>query len=228
MHLTLHADYGLRALLYLAADPTRVVSTTEIGRAYGISKNHLVRVAQSLRDAGLIHLTMGRAGGLTLAKTPAAIRIGQVVRALEPELRIVECFAPETNTCPIAPKCGLSPIIGEALDAFLTSLDRYTIADVLRRSGPTLSSYFLPVSALIGRGKAASAANGKAANAASGKANGGKANGGKPRPRPQPAQRRSKSTRRSRRQVSSSVPAASMAPRVVSAKRSGGTPNRCR
>lgn len=223
MHLTLHADYGLRALLYLAADPTRVVSTTEIGRAYGISKNHLVRVAQSLRDAGLIHLTMGRAGGLTLAKAPAAIRIGQVVRALEPDLRIVECFAPDTNTCPIAPKCGLSQVIGEALDAFLSALDRYTIAEVLRRSGPTLSSYFLPVSALIGRGKAASAANGKAANAAS-----GKANGGKPRPRPQPAQRRSKSTRRSRRQVSSSVPAASMAPRVVSAKRSGGTPNRCR
>lgn len=247
MHLTLHADYGLRALLYLAADPTRVVSTTEIGRAYGISKNHLVRVAQSLRDAGLIHLTMGRAGGLTLAKAPSAIRIGQVVRALEPDLRIVECFAPETNTCPIAPKCGLSQIIGEALDAFLSALDRYTIAEVLRRSGPTLSSYFLPVSALLKRrepasGKAASGkpasgkpASGKAASRkatsdkpASGKPTSGKPASGKPRPRPRAAQRSSKSTRRSRRQVSSSVPAASMAPRVVSAKRSAGTPSRCR
>ncbi len=232
MHLTLHADYGLRALLYLAADPTRVVSTTEIGRAYGISKNHLVRVAQSLRDAGLIHLTMGRAGGLTLAKAPSAIRIGQVVRALEPDLRIVECFAPDTNTCPIAPKCGLSQVIGEALDAFLSALDRYTIAEVLRRSGPTLSSYFLPVSALLERSKAASskAASSKAASgkAASSKAASGKAASGKPRPRPRAAQRSSRSTRRSRRQVSSSVPAASMAPRVVSARRSAGTPSRCR
>lgn len=208
MHLTLHVDYGLRTLVYLATSPTRVVSTTEIGRAYDISKNHLVRVAQSLRDAGLIHLSMGRAGGLTLAKAPSAIRIGQVVQALEPELRIVECFDPETNTCPIAPKCGLSPIIGEALNAFLAALDRYTIADVLRRSGPTLSSYFLPVSALLRR-----VPSGKPAPAKS---------------RPRTAQRSSKSTRRSRRQVSSSVPAASMAPRVVSARRSAGTPKRCR
>lgn len=208
MRLTLHADYGLRALVYLAASPTRVVSTTEIGRAYDISKNHLVRVAQSLRDAGLVHLTMGRAGGLTLAKAPSAIRIGEVVRALEPELRIVECFDPKTNTCPIAPKCGLSPIIGEALGAFLAMLDRYTIADVLRRSGPTLSSYFLPVEALLRR---RAPSGGKAA-----------------KPRPRPAQRSSKSTRRSRRQDSSSVPAASMAPRVVSASRSAGTPRRCR
>lgn len=208
MHLTLHADYGLRTLVYLAASPTRVVSTTEIGRAYDISKNHLVRVAQSLRDAGLIHLTMGRAGGLTLAKAPSAIRIGQVVQALEPELRIVECFDPETNTCPIAPKCGLSPIIGEALSAFLAALDRYTIADVLRRSGPTLSSYFLPVSALLRRVPSGKPASGKA--------------------RPRSAQRSFKSTRRSRRQVSSLVPAASMAPRVVSDRRSAGTPKRCR
>lgn len=217
MRLTLHADYGLRTLVYLAAAPTRVVSTTEIGRAYGISKNHLVRVAQSLRDAGLIQLTMGRAGGLTLAKAPAAIRIGQVVKALEPELRIVECFDPETNTCPIAPKCGLSPIISEALDAFLAALDRYTIADVMRRSGPTLSSYFLPVSALLRRSEATS-----------GKATSGKATGGKARTRPRAAQRSSKSTRRSRRQVASSMPAASMEPRVVSARRSAGTPRRCK
>lgn len=222
MRLTLHADYGLRTLVYLAAAQERIVSTTEIGRAYGISKNHLVRVAQSLRDGGFIHLTMGRSGGLALAQPASSIRIGEVVRSLEPELRIVECFDPATNTCPIAPKCGLSHIIGEALDEFLGSLNRFTIADVLRRSGPTLSSYFLPVSALTRRKPRPGAAE--------------------PSPRPRPpskkagavqgsrarAQRSSRSTRRSRRQVSSSLPAASMAPRVVSARRSGGTPRRCR
>lgn len=213
MRLTLHADYGLRALVYLAAAPDRVVSTTEIGRAYGISKNHLVRVAQSLRDGGFIHLTMGRAGGLALARPPSAIRIGEVVRALEPELRIVECFDPESNTCPIAPKCGLSPIIGEALDAFLASLDRFSISDVVRRSGPTLSSYFLPVSALTRRRPKAGASQAKARPK----------NASAPR-----GQRSSKSTRRSRRQVSSSLPLASSAPRVVSTKRSSGTPSRAR
>lgn len=236
MRLTLHADYGLRTLVYLAAAPDRVVSTTEIGRAYGISKNHLVRVAQSLRDAGFIRLTMGRSGGLTLARPTTAIRIGEVIRSLEPELRIVECFDPTTNTCPIAPRCGLSPIIGDALDAFLASLNRYTIADVLRQSGPTLSSFFIPVGALTRRvaktpakakaktktkTKAKTPAKTKAVAARPRATNAASKSGGR-------GQRSSRSTRRSRRQVSSSLPLASMAPRVVSPSRSAATPSRCR
>ncbi len=149
MHLTLHTDYGLRVVLYLAARPGRVITTGEIGRAYGISKNHLVRVAHSLRDGGFIELSAGRAGGLSLARPPAQIRIGDVVRALEPEMRIVECFDPATSTCPIAPACALGEALRQALEAFLARLDRVTVADMIRRSGPSLPSHFLPVDALV-------------------------------------------------------------------------------
>jgi Rrf2 family nitric oxide-sensitive transcriptional repressor len=152
VRLTLHTDYGLRVLVYLASSPERVVTTTEIGRAYGISKNHLVRVAQSLRDGGFIQLTAGRTGGLRLAQSPSDIRIGQVVRALEPELRMVECFDHVSNTCPIAPKCGLKGFIADALDAFLTSLDGHTLAAVVSSSGPKLMSYFIPVETLARKG----------------------------------------------------------------------------
>ena len=151
MRLTLHADYGLRALVYLAAHPDRVVPTTEIGHAYGISKNHLVRVAQSLRDGGFIELTAGRAGGLRLARPAAAIRVGDVVRTLEPDLRVVECFDARTSTCPISPVCGLSRALDGALAAFLAELDRFTIADAVARSGPQLRSHFLPVASLVRR-----------------------------------------------------------------------------
>lgn len=151
MRLTLHSDYGLRVLLYLAAHPGRVVPTTEIGRAYGISKNHLVRVAQSLRDGGFIQLSPGRAGGLSLAKAPERIRIGEVVRVLEPDMRMVECFDPATNTCPIAPVCALTRAIGEALAAFVGALDKVTLADVVAGSGPRLSRHFLPLETLTRR-----------------------------------------------------------------------------
>lgn len=151
MRLTLHTDYGLRVLVYLATAPGRNVTTTEIGRAYGISKNHLVRVAHSLRNSGFIELTTGRSGGLALARAASSIRIGEVVRALEPELRMVECFDKSTNTCPIAPRCGLTGIIAESLTAFFASLDRHTIADVVTRSGPTLSSYFIPADRLTSK-----------------------------------------------------------------------------
>lgn len=149
MRLTLHADYGLRTLVYLASHPDRVVPTTEIGRAYGISKNHLVRVAQSLRDGGFIELTAGRAGGLSLARAASTIKVGDVVRVLEPEMRMVECFDAKTNSCPIAPVCGLAPAIQKALAAFLAELDRFTIGDAVARSGAELRSHFLPVTALV-------------------------------------------------------------------------------
>lgn len=149
MRLTLHTDYGLRVLVYLAAMPDRVVTTTEIGTAYAISKNHLVRVAHSLRAGGFIELTTGRTGGLALARPASAIRVGEVVRALEPELRMVECFDRSTNTCPISPRCALSGAIAGALDQFLAELDRHTIGELVERSGPTLSSYFIPAAALV-------------------------------------------------------------------------------
>ena len=53
MQLTLHSEYALRVLLYLGARPDRTVSTKDISAAYGISKNHLVRVVQTLGDKDL-------------------------------------------------------------------------------------------------------------------------------------------------------------------------------
>ncbi len=174
MRLTLHADYGLRTLVYLATHPDRVVPTTEIGRAYGISKNHLVRVAQSLRDGGFIELTAGRAGGLSLARAASAIKVGDVVRTLEPDLRIVECFDPSTSACPISPVCGLARAIDGALAAFLAELDRFTIGDAVAGSGPHLVSHFLPVTALVrGRRKGAVAAKAVATGRVRGAAAGG-------------------------------------------------------
>ena len=52
MQLTLHSEYALRVLLFAGAHPDRVCSTREISGAYGISKNHLVRVVQTLNEHG--------------------------------------------------------------------------------------------------------------------------------------------------------------------------------
>ena len=131
MRLTLYSDYSLRVLLYLGAHPDRVVSTAEISGAYGISKNHLVRVMQTLSKDGYLHLIPGRAGGVSLAKEPHLIRLGDVVRQAEPTLRLAECFDVKNNTCGIAPVCSLKPVLKEALTSFLTTLNRHTLADLL-------------------------------------------------------------------------------------------------
>lgn len=143
MHLTLHADYSLRVLLYLAVHRDRLVSTAEISNAYGISKNHLVRVVQALGRHGYVEVRAGRSGGLMLARHPAQIRIGEVVRRTEPHLDLVECFNPATNTCPILPACSLKHALWEARDAFLAVLERLTLEDVVRTSDAGIRDYFL-------------------------------------------------------------------------------------
>lgn len=145
MNLTLHADYSLRILLYLSEHRDRPVSTHEISEAYGISRNHLVRVVQTLQSHAFVNAAVGRSGGLSLARDPAAINIGEVVRNTEPSFRIVECFEPESNTCRIAPVCKLRGVLEEALQAFHHVLDGYTLADVARMKGRAPLSTLLAI-----------------------------------------------------------------------------------
>ena len=143
MNLTLHADYSLRVLLYLSEHRDRPVSTLEISEAFQISRNHLVRVVQTLQTHSFVKASAGRTGGLSLAADPAEINIGQVVRKTEPNFRLVECFEPGANTCRIAPVCKLRGVLNEALQAFLDVLDRYTLADIAGLAGSSPLSSFL-------------------------------------------------------------------------------------
>lgn len=132
MHLNLYTDYGLRVLLYLAASPTRSAAAPDIATTYGISLNHLRKVVQALAHEGYVTTTRGRAGGVTLAMDPASIRVGSVVRALELDLDLVECFDARSNACIIAPCCDLERALREARDAFFAVLDQHTLADLTR------------------------------------------------------------------------------------------------
>jgi Rrf2 family nitric oxide-sensitive transcriptional repressor len=101
-----------------------------VASAYGISSNHLTKVAQALGTTGVIELVRGRSGGVRLAKEPREIVLGQVVRRVEGDQVLVECFDTKTNTCIISPACALKRVLGEAQRAFYAVLDGYTLADV--------------------------------------------------------------------------------------------------
>ena len=138
MQLTLHADYSLRVLLYLGTlAPGEVASANQISRAYGISRHHLVRVIQTLHRHGYVEVREGRTGGVTLARDPRDVRLGDVIRKAETNLKVVECFDKETNTCPIISACQLKPVIHLALNAFLSVMDNYTLDDMLANKGKT-------------------------------------------------------------------------------------------
>ncbi len=131
MHLTQFSDYGLRLAIFLGCHPGRAVSVEEVSRAFGVSRHHLVKVVQTLSDAGVVETQRGRGGGMRLAKEPSEINVGWLVRQTEPHFNLVECFDPGTNTCPIAPACGLKPALFSAQQAFLRVLDEYTLDQIL-------------------------------------------------------------------------------------------------
>lgn len=132
MRLTLHTDYALRLLMLLAVEPERRHTIEEVAQRYDISRNHLMKVTQTLSQSGFLESLRGRGGGLRLGRSPASINLGAVVRATEDSLALVECFDEESNHCLISPACGLRGPLEQALRAFLAVLDRYSLADLIK------------------------------------------------------------------------------------------------
>ncbi|MBS0278300.1 MAG: Rrf2 family transcriptional regulator [Proteobacteria bacterium] len=131
MRLTLHTDFALRVLMLLALEPDTLHTIEEVATRYRISKNHLMKVAQTLAQQGFIESVRGRNGGLRLARPAERINLGAVVRTTEDSLTLVECFDRETNTCVVAPVCGLRGPLDEALAAFFAVLNKYSLADLV-------------------------------------------------------------------------------------------------
>ena len=131
MRLTNFSDYALRILMYAAVvQDGRLITIEETAEAYGISRAHLMKVANQLTRAGYLKAVRGRSGGLTLAKRPDRIRRSDVLRATEPDFALVECMTTD-NHCVISPRCRLRGALNEALTAFLETLDGYTLADLI-------------------------------------------------------------------------------------------------
>lgn len=132
MQLTIFTDYGLRSLMYLAANPERLCSVREIAEHYGVSRNHLVKVVHRLAQLGYIDSTKGKGGGIKIARQPHELKLGDLVRALEPNMDIVECFNKDTNTCRIVSGCQLKHYLSDARQAFISSLNQQTLADTIK------------------------------------------------------------------------------------------------
>jgi Rrf2 family transcriptional regulator, nitric oxide-sensitive transcriptional repressor len=131
MRLTLYTDYALRLLMYLGLARDRLVTIQEVADAYGISKNHLMKLVNELQQAGYVDTVRGRGGGMRLAREPETIRLDELVRTTEEDFRVVECFDPVTNRCRISGACRLQGVLREALEAWFAVLASYTLADLL-------------------------------------------------------------------------------------------------
>lgn len=129
MQLTRYTDYGLRVLTMLAVlPPGRLSSIDEICSTFDISRNHVNKIVHHLGKLGWASTKRGKGGGVGLGCAPERINLGEVVRALESNLQIVDCHSP---ACQLQPVCRLQGILAGAAQAFMLSLEQYTLADLV-------------------------------------------------------------------------------------------------
>ncbi|MGP4713048.1 MULTISPECIES: Rrf2 family transcriptional regulator [unclassified Psychrobacter] len=157
MRLTNYSDYALRSLIYLAvkSEPDVLTNISDIAGSYDISKSHLTKIIHKLGQMGYIESVRGKNGGIKLAAAPKDINLGLLIKQIEPDFELVECFATPANSdnreprttglpitlineevdksvgCVITPVCELKGVFFEALTAFITVLEKYTLADII-------------------------------------------------------------------------------------------------
>lgn len=129
MQLTKYTDLSLRVMMHLAVKGGETATIKEIAEIYNVSRHHMVKVVHNLSTLGYIDSTQGRNGGIRLALPASEIVLGDVVRATESSLHLIDC---ESQQCPLSSACLLKEALDEAMAAFLKVLDRYTVNDLVR------------------------------------------------------------------------------------------------
>ena len=130
MRLTRFTDYSLRVLIYLGLQQDELITIRKISEAYGISRNHLMKVVSLLTRMGYLTAQRGPGGGIKLARPPEEVNLADVIRDTEEDLVMVECFDKDGH-CVITPVCRLQHVIGEALNAYISTLENYTLLDLI-------------------------------------------------------------------------------------------------
>jgi Rrf2 family nitric oxide-sensitive transcriptional repressor len=130
MHITQHTDYALRVLIYLGANEHRIATIQEIAERFNVSRSHMMKVVNQLIRHGYVTGLRGKGGGLRLERSSTTINIGDVIRKMEHDMNLVECFGRESK-CILTDSCRLQGALSDALNAFLASLDQVSLADLL-------------------------------------------------------------------------------------------------
>jgi Rrf2 family nitric oxide-sensitive transcriptional repressor len=136
MRLSLQTDYALRALMLAGARRERM-TVDEIAAFYGIPASHVAKAVNRLVRLGYLNGFRGVGGGVELALPPAEVRLGELIRRFEGNIRLLDCVGVE-DVCAIQPYCKLKNVLAEAERVQLSYLDSVTLADVLPspKAGP--------------------------------------------------------------------------------------------
>jgi Rrf2 family protein len=124
-------DYGLRAMVELAAAPPGFVTSAELATAQQIPPKFLESILLQLRHAGLVTSQRGADGGHRLARAADEISVADVIRALEGPIASVRGVRPDELSYSGAAE-GLKDVWLELRARMRGVLEGTTLADVVQ------------------------------------------------------------------------------------------------
>jgi Rrf2 family protein len=132
LRLSKKIDYGLMAMGYIAfLDKERVVNTKEIAEEYSIPLELLAKILQKLAKKGLIVSQSGPKGGYHLAKEPMDITVGEIVKAIDGPIQMMECHQGE-HRCLQIEKCSIRSPLTKIQESISGLLDNITLEEMRR------------------------------------------------------------------------------------------------
>ncbi len=131
MKLTSHTNYAIRMLMFCASKQ-ELATVSEIARFYDLPEKFLFKILGGLSSLGFVETIRGRNGGIRLSIPAEDIRLGDVVRQVEENFEMAECFKQGDVSCPLVATCGMNEALSRALQSFFDVLNEYTIADLIR------------------------------------------------------------------------------------------------
>lgn len=120
MKLQTATRLGLYAVLELARDPARTLSSADLAERFGVSTHHLAKVLRTLAAAGFVQAERGASGGYRFTGNRRRVTL----------MDIVALFEPAPGRRPAEP--GEQTEIGASLQRVLTEIDE--IAEATLRS----------------------------------------------------------------------------------------------
>jgi Rrf2 family protein len=135
--LTRKSKYGLKALLLLARDYDRgPVLASEIASREGIPEKFLQLILLELKRRGIVRSWRGHGGGYQLARDPAAIDFGEVLRVLDGPLALTPCVSQTAyqrcDECADERRCGVRLVMKTVRDSTARILEGASLAGVNR------------------------------------------------------------------------------------------------
>ncbi len=128
MQLSKFTDYAFRVLMYIARHQEELHTIPHLAEKLHVSQNHLVKVVHFMAKQHWLITTRGKGGGIRVSSLVLSMPVGEVIRTLQGDPKLVNCSSP---ACVLKPCCQLKSILHDALEQFYQYLNQYTISECI-------------------------------------------------------------------------------------------------